>query len=142
MTETVRIYCQNNNTYKDFPIGSSLMHIFKGFNLDFPYPVLSAKVNNRAEGLNFRVYNNKDIEFLDFRDLSGMRTYVRSLCFVLCKAVAEVFPNGKILLERPVSKGYFCNLLRGRCVTSEDVERIKTRMQEIIDENLSFRRTE
>ena len=142
MIETVRIYCQNNNTYKDFPIGSSLMQIFKGFNLDFPYPVLSAKVNNRAEGMNFRVYNNKDIEFLDFRDLSGMRTYVRSLCFVLCKAVADVFPNGKILLEHPVSKGYFCNLLLGRAVTSEDVERIKTRMQEIIDENLSFRRTE
>jgi len=142
MRETIRIYCQNNNISKDFPIGSSLLQIFKGFDLNFQYPVLSAKVNNRSEGLNFRVYNNKDVEFLDYRDLSGMRTYVRSLCFVLCKAVDETFPNGKILLEHPVSKGYFCNLLLGRPVTPDDVARIKKRMQEIIDENISFHRVE
>jgi uridine kinase len=142
MIETVRIYCQNNGAYKDFPIGSSLYQIFKGFNLDFPYPVVSAKVNNRTEGLNFRVYNNKDIEFLDIRDLSGMRTYVRSLCFVLCKAVDEVFPHGKIRLEHPVSKGYFCNLLIGRPITTDDVARIKKRMQEIISENIPYHRVE
>lgn len=127
---------------KEFPIGSSLLQIFKGFDLDFPYQVVSAKVNNRSEGLNFRVYNNKDVEFLDVRDPSGMRTYVRSLCFVLCKAVDEVFPNGTILLEHPVSKGYFCNLRIGRPVTDEDVLRIKQRMQEIIDENIPFHRVE
>lgn len=127
---------------KEFPIGSSLLQIFKGFDLDFPYQVVSAKVNNRSEGLNFRVYNNKDVEYLDVRDPSGMRTYVRSLCFVLCKAVDEVFPNGTILLEHPVSKGYFCNLRIGRPVTDEDVVRIKQRMQEIIDENIPFHRVE
>jgi len=142
MIETVRIYCQNNGACKDFPIGSSLYQIFKGFNLDFPYPVVSAKVNNRTEGLNFRVYNNKDIEFLDIRDLSGMRTYVRSLCFVLCKAVDEVFPHGKIRLEHPVSKDYFCNLLIGRPITTDDVARIKKRMQEIISENIPYHRVE
>ena len=142
MRETIRIYCQNNNISKDFPIGSSLLQIFKGFDLDFQYPVLSARVNNRSEGLNFRVYNNKDVEFLDYRDLSGMRTYVRSLCFVLCKAVDETFPNGKILLEHPVSKGYFCNLLLGRPVTPDDVVRIKKKMQEIINEDISFHRIE
>ncbi|WP_321439042.1 nucleoside kinase [uncultured Bacteroides sp.] len=142
MRETIRIYCQNNDISKDFPIGSSLLQIFKGFDLDFQYPVLSARVNNRSEGLNFRVYNNKDVEFLDYRDLSGMRTYVRSLCFVLCKAVDETFPNGKILLEHPVSKGYFCNLLLGRPVTPDDVARIKKRMQEIIEDNISFHRIE
>lgn len=127
---------------KEFPIGSSLLQIFKGFDLDFPYQVVSAKVNNRAEGLNFRVYNNKDVEFLDVRDPSGMRTYVRSLCFVLCKAVDEVFPHGTILLEHPVSKGYFCNLRIGRPVTDEDVALIKKRMQEIIDANMPFHRVE
>jgi hypothetical protein len=107
MTETIRIYCQNNNTYKDFPIGSSLMQIFKGFNLDFPYPVLSAKVNNRAEGLNFRVYNNKDIEFLDFRDLSGMRTYVRSLCFVFVRRWLMFFRMERFFCNTPFQRAIF-----------------------------------
>lgn len=136
--ETVRIYCKNNNTSMDFPVGSSLCDIYRGFDLNFPYQVVSAKVNNRSEGLNFRVYNSKDVEFLDLRDSSGMRTYVRSLCFVLCKAVDELFPDATIRLEHPVSKGYFCNLLLGRPITVEDVECIKSRMQEIIAEDIPF----
>ena len=129
-------------TAKEFPIGSSLLDIYYGFNLNFPYQVVSAKVNNRSEGLNFRVYNNKDVEFLDVRDQSGMRTYVRSLCFVLFKAVTELFPEGKLFVEHPVSKGYFCNLRIGRPIELEDVTRIKQRMQEIIAENIPYHRIE
>ncbi len=142
MRGMIQVLCKNNNTYREFPIGSSILEIFRGFKLDFPYQVVSAKVNNRSEGLNFRVYNNKDIEFLDVRDSSGMRTYVRSLCFVLYKATSELFPQGKLYVEHPVSKGYFCNLEIGRPLTLDDVAAIKTRMQEIIDENIFFRRTE
>lgn len=142
MIETVQICCKNNNIYKEFPIGSSLLDIYKGFNLDLPFQVVSAKVNNRTEGLMFKVYNNKDVEFLDVRDPSGMRTYVRSLCFVLYKAVNELFPEGKLFVEHPVSKGYFCNLKLGRPITLEDVTRIKQRMKEIIAENTPFRRFE
>lgn len=142
MEHTVRICCKNNNIYKDFPIGSTLLEIYNGFNLDFPYQVVSAKVNNCSEGLNYRVYNNKDVEFLDIREASGMRTYVRSLCFVMYKAVKELFPNGKLYVEHPVSKGYFCNLRLGRPIELEDVNALRKRMQEIIDEDIPFRRTE
>ena len=142
MEQMLQICCKNNNIYKDFPIGSSLLDIYYGFNLNFPYQVVSAKVNNRSEGLTFRVYNNKDIEFLDIRDQSGMRTYVRSLCFVLFKAVRELFPDGKLYVEHPVSKGYFCNLRIGRPIELDDVVRIKRRMKEIVEENIPFQRIE
>ena len=142
MKQMLQICCKNNNISKEFPIGSSLLDIYYGFNLNFPYQVVSAKVNNRSEGLNFRVYNNKDIEFLDVRDQSGMRTYVRSLCFVLFKVVTELFPEGKLFVEHPVSKGYFCNLRIGRPIELEDVKRIKQRMQEIIAENIPYHRIE
>ena len=142
MKQMLQICCKNNNISKEFPIGSSLLDIYYGFNLNFPYHVVSAKVNNRSEGLNFRVYNNKDIEFLDVRDQSGMRTYVRSLCFVLFKAVTELFPEGMLFVEHPVSKGYFCNLRIGRPIELEDVKRIKQRMQEIIAENIPYHRIE
>ena len=138
----LQICCKNNNISKNFPIGSSLLDIYYGFNLNFPYQVVSAKVNNRSEGLNFRVYNNKDVEFLDVRDPSGMRTYVRSLCFILYKTVSELFPEGKLYVEHPVSKGYFCNLRIGRPIELEDVQAIKKRMQEIIAEDIPFHRIE
>ena len=142
MKQMLQIYCKNNNKYKEFPIGSSLLDVYDGFNLNFPYQVVSAKVNNCSEGLTFRLYNNRDVEFLDIRDLSGMRTYVRSLCFVLYKAVRELFPDGKLHVEHPISKGYFCNLRIGRDVTEEDVKQIKAKMWDIIHENIPFHRTE
>ena len=142
MKHMLQICCKNNNISKEFPIGSTLLEIYQGFNLDFPYQVVSAKVNNRSEGLNFRVFNNKDVEFLDVRDPSGMRTYVRTLCFILYKAVNDLFPEGKLLVEHPVSKGYFCNLLLGRPVELEDVMALKKRMQEIIAADQPFIRTE
>ena len=103
----LQICCKNNNISKNFPIGSSLLDIYNGFNLDIPYGPVSAKVNNKVEGLNYRAYNNKDVEFLNMLNPSGMRTYVRSLCFILCKAVEDLYPDGKIMLEHPVSKGYY-----------------------------------
>lgn len=138
----LQIYCKNINKSKSFPIGSSLLDIYLGFDLHLPYGTVSAKVNNKVEGLKYRVYNNKDVEFLDIRSSSGMRTYVRSLCFVLCKAVEDLHPVGRILLEHPVSKGYYCRLELDRPIEADDVQRIKQRMKEIIAEDLPFRRFE
>ena len=138
----LQIYCKNKNLTKEFPEGSSLLDIYEGFNLEMPYGPVSAKVNNKVESLDFRVYYNKDVEFLDITTTSGMRTYVRSLCFILVRAVEELYPDGTVSLEYPVAKGYFCNLHIGRPVELDDVQRIKQKMHEIIEANLPFLRTE
>ncbi len=130
------------NQSKEFPEGSSLLDIYKGFHLEMPYGPVSAKVNNKVEGLTYKLFNNKDIEFLDILSSSGMRTYVRSLCFILCKAVEDLYPKGEILLQHPVSKGYYCSLRIGRPVTLDDVTRIRQRMKEIVEEDLPFHRVE
>lgn len=138
----LQIYCKNNNSTREFPEGSSLLDIYNGFNLAMPYGPVSAKVNNKVEGLDFRVYYNKDIEFLDITSSSGMRTYVRSLFFILVKAVEELYPQGSISLEHPISKGYFCKLHIDRTIGLDDVQRIKQKMQEIIAADIPYTRTE
>ena len=138
----LQIYCKNNNLTKDFPEGCSLLDIYNGFNLSMPYGPVSAKVNNKVESLNFRVYYNKDVEFLDITSPSGMRTYVRSLFFILVKAVEELYPQGSISLEHPISKGYFCKLHIDRTIGLDDVQRIKQKMQEIIAADIPYVRTE
>lgn len=138
----LQIYCKNKNLSKEFEEGTSLFEIYQGFDLNMPYGPVSARVNNKVEDLNFKVYYNKDVEFLDITNASGMRTYVRSLCFILTKAVSELYPNGNILLEHPVSKGYFCKLCIDRTIGLDDVIRIKQRMQEIIKADLPFIRHE
>lgn len=118
------------------------MDIYLGFGLNIPYGPVSAKVNNKVESLTFQVYNNKDVEFQNIQSSSGMRTYVRSLCFILCKAVEDLYPNGSIVLEHPISKGYYCQLKLDRSIGLDDVQRIKQRMKEIIAEDLPFQRFE
>ncbi|WP_418943910.1 nucleoside kinase [Phocaeicola plebeius] len=142
MTFMLQIYCKNNNSTREFPEGSSLLDIYNGFNLTMPYGPVSAKVNNKVESLDFRVYYNKDIEFLDITSSSGMRTYVRSLFFILVKAVEELYPQGSISLEHPISKGYFCKLHIDRTIGLDDVQRIKQKMQEIIAADIPYTRTE
>ena len=138
----LQIYCKNIDSSKSFPHGISLLDVYKGFNLDLPFGPVNAKVNNKVEGLNYRFYNNKDVEFQNICTSSGMRTYVRSLCFVLCKAVEELYPQGSIMLEHPVSKGYYCRMNLDRPIGLDDVQRIKQRMKEIIAEDIPFKRFE
>ena len=138
--------CKNNNVTKSFPEGCSLLDVYQEFadDIKLPYPVISAKVNNASQGLKFRLYQNRDVEFLDARAGSGHRVYVRSLSFVLYKATQDVLPGSKLFVEHSICRGYYCNLKKkeGDKITDSDVDSIRKRMKEIIDLDMPFRRTE
>ena len=142
----LQIRCKNNNVTKSFPEGTSLLDIYQEFaeEIQLPYPVVSAKVNNVSHGLKFRVYQNRDVEFLDASEGSGHRVYVRSLSFVLYKATQDVFPGSKLFIEHSLCRGYYCNFKKkgNEPLTNDDVNSIRQRMQEIIDLDMPFRRTE
>lgn len=142
MRQTVQIRCKNNNKKREICIGSSLFDIFSDFGLQMDYGPVSAKVNNKVEGLDFRVYHDKDVKFLDLHSSSGLRAYTRTLFFILCKAASELYPNKKIVIDIPVSNGYYCDLQLGRAMTEEDVERISQRMREIIGAKIPIARHE
>lgn len=142
----LQIRCKNNGVTKSFPEGSSLLDVYEEFanEINLPYPVISAKVNNASQGLKFRLYQNRDVEFLDARMGSGFRVYVRSLCFVLYKATQDVFPGSKLFIEHSLSRGYYCNFKKknNEPLSDIDVDNLCKRIQEIIDLDLPFRRTE
>jgi phosphoribulokinase family protein len=142
MRQVLYIRCKNNKKTQEVPIGSTLSDIYKQINLQLPYGPVSAKVNNKVEGLHYRVYHNKDVEFLDLHSPSGIRTYTRSLFLVLCKAVHDLYTGSKVVIDIPVSNGYYCNLQLGHEITAEDVDRIRRRMQEIIDAKMPIQRYE
>ena len=142
----LQIRCKNNNVTKSFPEGCSLLDVYQDFadEIRLPFPVVSAKVNNTSQGLKFRLFQNRDVEFIDASEGSGHRAYVRSLCFVLYKSVCDIFPGSKLFIEHPLSRGYYCNLKRrsGERFTAADVDRIKERMQQVINADMPFRRFE
>ena len=142
----LQIRCKNNNVTKSFPEGTSLLDVYQEFaeEIKLPFPVVSAKVNNASQGLKFRLYQNRDVEFLDARGGSGHRVYVRSLSFVLYKATQDLFPGSKLFIEHSLCRGYYCNFKKrnNEPLTDEDAEHIRERMQEIISLDMPFRRTE
>ena len=142
MRQVLHIRCKNNKKTQEVPIGSTLSDIYKEINLQMPFGPVSAKVNNKVEGLHYRVYHNKDVEFLNLLSPSGIRTYTRSLFLVLCKAVHDLYTGSQVVIDIPVSNGYYCNLQLGHEITTEDVDCIRTRMQEIIDAKMPIQRYE
>ena len=142
----LQIRCKNNNITKSFPEGASLLDVYQEFadELKMPFPVVAANVNNTAQGLKFRLFQNRDVEFLDAREGPGHRVYVRSLCFVLYKATQDLFPGSKLFIEHTISRGYYCNFKKrnNEPLTDEDILHIKERMQEIINLDMPFRRNE
>lgn len=142
----VQIRCKNNNITKSFAEGTTLLDILEGFRQDLtlPYPIVSAKVNNASQGLKFRVFQSRDVEFVDITDPSGMRVYTRSLSFVLFKATQDIYPESRLYIEHSISGGLYCNIYvsGAKRATDDDVKRIRERMQEIIDLNMPFRRNE
>ena len=138
----LQVYCKNTKTSRKYPEGTSLIQMLPDFEFDRPYPIVSAKVNNVSQGLKFKVYQNKDIEFLDVRDTSGRRVYFRSLCFLMYKAALDVFPDSKLYMEHPISGGYFCHLRKadGTDIGPEDLALLESHMRELVEKDLPFHR--
>lgn len=140
MKQVIQIRCKNNKKSQKVEIGSTLFDIFSAFDLKMTHGPVSARVNNKVEGMHYRVYNSKDVEFLDMTSSSGSHAYTRTLFFVLCKAVQDIYPATDVVIDIPVSNGFYVDIRLGRPVVDEDVNIIRRRMQEIIDARMPIRR--
>ena len=140
MKQKIQIRCKNNKKSQKVEIGSTLFDVFSSFDLKMTHGPVSARVNNKVEGMNYRVYNSKDVEFLDMNSASGSRAYTRTLFFVLCKAVQDIYPNTDVVIDITVSNGFYVDIRLGRPVVDEDVNILRRRMQEIIDSKMPIRR--
>ena len=139
---TVEVRCLNNGQTLQVPLGSSLETIYEAAGIQLPHGPMAARVNNKVEGMHYRVYNAKTVEFLDVQSSSGLRAYTRSLFFVLCKAVHDLYECAKVSIDIPVSNGYYVDLDIGHPVTLNDVGLIRSKMQEIINAALPIHRYE
>jgi uridine kinase len=134
----VTIYCKNNSIYKEVKIGSSLSEIYTAVGSPLKHKPLCARVNNRVESLDFHCWKPKEVKFLDYSEMSGFRVYVRSLCFILSKAVYDLFPQKQFNIEHSISKGYYCLFADGEKISDESIRQIKKRMEDIISADIPF----
>ena len=148
MEQQIKIRCKNNKKTLNISIGSTLSEIFSLSGLKMEYGPVSARVNNKVEGMHYRVYKPKDIEFLDLHAASAVRAYTRTLFFILSKAAHDLWPGCRVVIDIPISNGYFVNIERieeqgGKIeVTPDDVHALRQRMQQIIDADIPIHRHE
>ncbi|OYP78243.1 AAA family ATPase [Prevotella sp. P4-51] len=140
MKQMLLIRCKNNKKVLKVNVGSTLSEVFFASELKMDHGPVCARVNNKVQGMHYRLYNDKDVEFLDMRSGSGSRTYTRTLFFICCKAINDLYGNVEVRIDIPVSKGYYVHVKLGRDITADDVARIRCRMQEIIDADTPIRR--
>lgn len=138
--KTIPVFCKNTNAWIDVPKGSTLEDVYQQIGIEMPYGPTNCLVNNRSEGLHYTLNDSRDIEFQDITSDSGLRTYTRSLFFVLYKAVHDHYPGARLRIGMPVSNGYYCTLDIPGGVTDEIVTSLRTYMQDIIRQDLRFRR--
>lgn len=136
----LKIRCRNTGRGIMLPFGSSLYDAYREADFHMDFGPVAALVNNKVQGMNYRFYNNKDVEFLSLYSEDGMRTYARTVSFILAKAVEDTFPEAQLLIGCSVCHGHYCELRLGRPVEQEDARRIRQRMQEIIDADMPIRR--
>ena len=127
----IKILCKNTGTAMEFQEGISLLEVLPHFDIESPFPIISAKVNNVSQGLKYRAFNSKTVEFLDYTSSSGKRVYCRSLCFLLAKAAADAFPGSRIYIEHSISNGYYCNFHKSddSRFTPDDVAAIRAQIR-------------
>ena len=136
METQVKFDCLNNGKTIEVPVGTSLEEAYDKTGLQMKYGPVGVKVNNKVEPMHYCLYRPKQVEYLDLTSPAGVRAYTRTLFFILCKAVSDLFPKGSVVIDIPVSNGYYCNLKMGRKVTPEDAAALRARMQRIIDDDI------
>ena len=140
----LQVYCINTGTTKEFKEGTTLLEMLPEFDFDKPFPIVSAMVNNVSQGLKFRVYNSRDVEFLDLTHHTARLVYFRSLGFLLYKAARDLFPDSKLSMEHPISKGFYCRIKKsdGTTLNGNDIAALRLRMRNIVADDIPFRRHE
>lgn len=139
----IEIICTNNQLRREYSRGTTLAQIASDMGIQLRYPILGALVNNKLRELSFEVYKPKTIRFIDFSHPIGYRMYVRSTAFVLYAALREINTDAILKIDHSVSKGWYAEINgEGGPVTDELLNRIRLKMNEIIEADIPFTRKE
>lgn len=150
MKEEIKVFCENNHTYYECKPGTPLSDLLAQTGCEYELPVLAAIVDNQLKELSFKIYVPHIIRFIDYTHRDGQRCYNRSIIFVLQKTVAELFPQYSLVIDYNMQNGMYGELRelepeedgspRVVSLSEEEIDAIRSRMQQLIDADLPFTR--
>lgn len=101
------------------------------------FPVLAALVDKQVKSLNYQVYNPHIIEFIGYNHSEGRRVYIRSLSFLLQRAVRKLFPDDILKINHSLPSGYYCKF-RARRISDDEIRALREEMRRLVDADLPF----
>ena len=144
MKRMIQILCRNDGRYYEVAEGSSLRELSDAVcpqSMDPKsgkrYPVLAALVDHKLKSLDFTIFYPHEVLFIGFNHPDGRRTYMRSLAFVLQRAVRSLMPDKVLKINHSLPSGMYCKL-RGERISDEDILRLREEMRRLIAEDLPF----
>ncbi|MDR1895659.1 MAG: nucleoside kinase [Prevotellaceae bacterium] len=141
MKTDIEIKCANTNTVHGYCPGTTLYEIYNDIRPKLKSTVIAAIVNNELKELSYEIYNPKVVEFIDISHPDGMRTYVRSLTFLLQVAVKKILPTHKLSVQHSVSKGLYCEISGFKNPAISEINKLEACMQELVRKDLAFTKT-
>lgn len=139
----INIFCQNNNQYISVEYGIQLSDIIKNENLQEKLPFIGALVNNQIRSLQYHIHKPSIINFFNLTSEYGHAMYLRSVYFVLFKAVHDIYPQADLIISHSISGGKYCELDNlDEPLSQSVVDKIHKRMDEIIASNYPIERKE
>lgn len=136
MADTVKIYCENNQSSLFVNKGTSLKEVAKILALQNDWPFIAAYVNNRLWELKYQIFDPVSIHFIDISHFEGIRVYERTLFFTLDKAIHDLLPDNRLTIKHSVSRGFYCEIEGMDKVGPELIDRIKRRIDELVEQDI------
>lgn len=102
---------------------------------------IAAKVNNRVRDLDYEVYYDADIEFLDCSSIEAMKIYEASLRYLVAMAFHNVYPDLPIRFAYNVSRSISIHLLDPKAKANTNMYiRISQELERLVEQDLPFER--
>jgi len=143
MRRMIEITIENTGLKREWELGTSLSEIADELGLQLDFPIVGALVNNELKEMDYNIFKPKRVRFIDISHPDGMRMVVRSLCFLLHKAVKDLYPDCELRIEHSVSKGFFCEIagMEGK-LDRGIIGSLRDRMKTLVRADMPFRRVE
>lgn len=103
--------------------------------------IIACIVNNEVKSLNYVLKENDEVELIDTSTRDGARIYTRGLLYIMSMAFYKVYPKIQLTVNHQLSSSMFCKI-ENEIITSEMIENIKEKMQEIIDSNYEIKKVQ
>ncbi len=96
---------------------------------------LIISVDGQLKDLDFKIEKDSKVKIFTSKDKEGLETIRHDTAHILAMAVQELFPGTQVTIGPVIEDGFYYDFARKEPFTQEDLEKIESKMKDIVDRN-------